>query len=99
MLPAVDGRNDSIDDSDEAIDLNQFQASLDESVAVVRAMIDSWVPRDLGPRWNVDFGAPEMVLRPAGSVNSHLVLIITFSLSSGPVEVPTADPLCARITE
>lgn len=74
MVLSAKARHSSADDEDldEVVDLNQFQADLDASVDSVRAMIDSWMPKDLGPRWNVDFGTSELELRPAGSVHPFL---------------------------
>jgi hypothetical protein len=34
-----------------------FQASLDDAVNETRALIDSWLPKDLGPEWTSAFAA------------------------------------------
>lgn len=78
-------------DEEEVIDLDAFQAALDESVQSVRAMVDSWMPKDLGPQWNQPSGRTQLsgpVLRPPRYVKlpvlEILLLLSTLALSLRP---------------
>lgn len=39
-------------EEEEIIDVTAFQAQLDDSVASARALVASWVPKNLGPSWD-----------------------------------------------
>lgn len=59
VLPTKADLDDQVD-----VDLEAFQLSLDESVSAARSLVDSWIPTNLGPQWDIVISAGPSTLRP-----------------------------------